>query len=213
MKRCCRYSPPGIEGCGRGCVIAMAAAATCPHKPLQEKDFGGAVNGFNFEESISTSQQSKGAHQRKKCATICSIVSCFCAAGLIGFFVFGPLLKQARAPSHVAMNHGHRNNLGKTTAKFQSPLMLPRGRPTPARPMQVVPPHAKGLATVPRASARDESPERVPVDPQVLLRSQVQDENGNVVALTDTLPKSSKPGLPFGVGASSGIVIFLRHLG
>jgi hypothetical protein len=57
-----------------------------------------------------------------------------------------------------------------------------------------------------------ELPERVPVDPEVLLKSQVQDENGRTVALADMLPKSSRE-LPFGIGATSGIVIFLRHLG
>jgi len=50
------------------------------------------------------------------------------------------------------------------------------------------------------------------VDAGGLLAAQVQDESGKSVTLRDVLPKSSQ-WAPFGLGATSGVVVFLRHLG
>lgn len=52
-----------------------------------------------------------------------------------------------------------------------------------------------------------------PFDASTVLGAQVQDEVGRTFSLREFLPKSSSSFSLFGIGAKSGVIVFLRHLG
>jgi len=79
--------------------------------------------GFDCENGTSSVQRPFGKSEpcrRKQCVICCSVATAFCAAGLIGFFILGPLVKQIVPCSKVG-NDSHGNTALAASTSFMSP--------------------------------------------------------------------------------------------